>query len=196
MNLEKLNPWNWFKHENAANENQNQIPVSRDKAESQTITEKNPLVQLHREMDKLFDQAFSAFGMPASRSIFDSFSPEGFTGNRNLLGDYRPNIDVAGNKKQYEISLDVPGLKNDDLSIEVTGDVLTIKGRKEETKESKDKQFYRIERSYGSFQRTLSLPEDACADDIQANLKDGVLTLSIPRLEREEKDIKRIPISS
>ena len=111
-------------------------------------------------------------------------------------GIYRPQVDVSGDEKQYEITLDVPGLSEGDLAIEVKGDVLTVRGEKEEKHEQKDKQFYRVERSYGSFLRTLSLPGDANADDILARLKDGVLTLTIPRNPSEQADVKRISISS
>ena len=80
--------------------------------------------------------------------------------------------------------------------MEINGDVLTIKGQKEEYSENKEKQFYRMERHFGSFQRTLTLPGDAEKDEINASLKDGVLTLNIPRNQSKDKDIKRIAISS
>lgn len=109
---------------------------------------------------------------------------------------YWPQIDVSGDDNRYEIELDVPDLSESDISIDVHDDVLTIKGQKEQRSENKDKHFYRVERSYGSFQRTLSLPDDANADEIKAELKKGVLRLEIPRRQVPEKDVKRIPISS
>ena len=73
---------------------------------------------------------------------------------------------------------------------------MLIKGEKEERSEDKDKHYYHVERSYGSFQRTLALPEDAIADEIKANLDKGVLKLEIPRREPANQEVKRISINS
>ncbi len=189
MNLEKLKPWNWFKHEEDGNGG-SQIPVSRERSAGQP-TGKGPgsLMSLHREMDRWFEDAFRSFGMPA-------FEPKTLT-DAGLPGFFRPQIDVSGDDNCYEISLDVPGLSESDLTLEVKDDVLTIRGQKEERSEDKDKHYYRIERSYGSFQRTLALPDDANADEIKASLDKGVLKLEIPRRPAVEKqDVKRISISS
>ncbi|MFA7555036.1 MAG: Hsp20/alpha crystallin family protein [Spongiibacteraceae bacterium] len=200
MNFQKLNPWNWFKHEDNGVDQGSQIPVRRGEASrivpSPTNTdwqrEQHPVQQLHQQIDRLFDNVFSNFGLPSLNSPFQ----RQLGSNIRPTEFYRPQVDVSGDDNQYEIALDVPGLSEGDLSIEVKGDVLTIRGEKEEKHEHKDKQFYRVERSYGSFQRTLSLPVDANADDIQANLKAGVLTLTIPRSQSEQDDVKRIAISS
>ena len=194
MNLQKLNPWNWFKHEESGHQKNPQIPITGGGSGNvpTSYSGADSLFSLHREMDRLFDDVFNSFGMKPIRSGLAS-SP--------LLGDntsnfYQPQIDVSGNEKSYEIMLDVPGLSESDLSIEVKDDVLTIKGQKEVRSESNENQFYRVERSYGSFQRTLSLPDDASAEDMKANLINGVLKLEIPRQEALENDVKRIPISS
>ena len=186
MNLEKLNPWNWFKHEENS-DNTGTIPVTRDQSAATpgAFSTGGPLMGLHREMDRLFNEALKSFGAP-------SLNREG----SSLSSLYRPQIDVSGDDNQYEIALDVPDMSESDISIDVRGDVLTIRGQKEQRSENKDKHFYRVERSYGSFQRTLSLPDDANADEIQAQLDKGVLRLVIPRRQVPHKDVKRIPISS
>lgn len=192
MDLAKLNPWNWFKHEENDRQ-ENQIPVTRKEANSLSAnTGTNPLWQLHREIDQLFNDTFNAFGMLPSVTT----SPLNKALTDNFTALYRPKLDVSGDDNEYKVVLDVPGLSESDLSIEIKGDMLVIKGQKEEEHESKDKQFYRIERSFGSFQRTLSLPDDANSEAIKASLKDGVLTLSIPRQARSEQEVKRIEISS
>ena len=114
----------------------------------------------------------------------------------SLLGDYRAKLDVSGNNNEYEVSIDLPGFSEDDIEIELNGNILTVKGQKEEKNESKEKQYYRIERSSGSFQRTLSLPEDANRDDISANMKNGLLVITIPRKELPKDDVKRISITA
>jgi HSP20 family protein len=189
MNLEKLKPWNWFKHEESSNGGSKPIPVSRTQAESLPGAGAGSLMSLHRDMDRWFEEAFKSFAMPPFPSM------TGTAGDK-LSGFYRPKIDVCGDSNCYEINLDVPGLAESDLSLEVKDNVLTIKGEKEERSEDRDKHYYRVERSYGSFQRTLSLPDDANADEIKANLDKGVLKLEIPRREVVEQDVKRISISS
>lgn len=189
MDLKKLNPWNWFKHEEGEQRAATQVPVKREQAGDtaiQRLAEHHPVTRLHREVDRIFNETFNAFGMPwqsgGSNDSIDTSAP------------FLPSIDISGNEKSYEISLDVPGHSNDDLSLEVQGDRLIIRGHKEDKVESSDKQYYRVERHAGAFQRTLSLPEDASADDITAQLNDGVLHLEIPRVETPRQDVKRINI--
>ncbi len=194
MNLEKIKPWNWFKHEDVHPHTSAQVPVARqDTKPSPMPAGANSLMRLHREVDRLFDDTFSAFGFPSLR-----MSSPGRDWLRESFqeSDYRPLIDVSGNDNGYEVTLDVPGMSESDLAIEVNGDVLTISGQKEESNESKDRQYYRMERSYGAFQRTLALPDDADSSDIRARLHDGVLTLDIPRRAIDPAKVKRISISS
>jgi HSP20 family protein len=109
---------------------------------------------------------------------------------------FKPSTDVSGDETKYEITLDFPGMTEDDISIELKDRVLTIKGEKESEAENDDKKYYRVERHYGSYQRTLALPDDAAAEDITATMKNGVLTLSLPRMANANSDVKRISISS
>jgi HSP20 family protein len=192
MNLDKLNPWNWFRHEENGTGKGGQIPVSHSEAENRPLTSPGNLVSLHRDMDRWFEDALKSLGMPSLDSNLQSRAMPGIS----LSNIYRPQIDVSGDSNGYEINLDVPGLTESDLSLEVKDDVLTINGHKEERTEDKDKHYYRVERSYGSFQRTLALPEDAIGDEIKANLDNGVLRLEIPRRETATQEVKRISINS
>ncbi len=193
MDLEKLKPWNWFKHEEN-DAGKTGVPVTRSQPDegSGPLSTPGSLMTLHRDMDRWFDEAFRSFGMPLSgaRLLSRSFP------DSPLLKSNWPQIDVSGDENHYEIALDVPDMSESDLSIEVKNDVLLIRGHKEDKSEKKDKHYYRVERSSGSFQRTLSLPDDANADEISADLKSGVLKLSIPRRESAREDIKRISITS
>jgi HSP20 family protein len=192
MNLDKLKPWNWFRHEENGTGKGGQIPVSHSEAENRPLTSPGNLVSLHRDMDRWFEDALKSLGMPSLDSNLQSRAMPGIS----LSNIYRPQIDVSGDSNGYEINLDVPGLTESDLSLEVKDDVLTINGHKEERTEDKDKHYYRVERSYGSFQRTLALPEDAIGDEIKANLDKGVLRLEIPRRETATQEVKRISINS
>ena len=198
MNLEKLNPLNWFKHEDGNQDSLRQVPVTRNDAKSvATHSNVDSLLQLHREMDRLFDNVFNTLGIPSVRSSI----PEQRFLNNDVVGTYfsmpyRPQIDISGDENHYEITLNVPGLSSDDVAIDVQGDRLMIREQKEGESESKDQHYYRTERSVGTFQRTLSLPEDANVDEISASLKDRVSLLAIPRSQIEARDMKRISISS
>ena len=192
MNLDKLNPWNWFRHEENGTGKGGQIPVSHSEAENRPLTSPGALMSLHRDMDRWFEDALKSVGMPSLDSNLQSRAMPGIS----LSNIYRPQIDVSGDSNGYEINLDVPGLTESDLSLEVKDDVLTIKGEKEERSEDKDKHYYRVERSYGSFQRTLALPDDAIGDEIKANLDKGILRLEIPRRETATQEVKRISINS
>ena len=192
MNLDKLNPWNWFRHEENGTGKGGQIPVSHSEAENRPLTSPGTLISLHRDMDRWFEDALKSVGMPSLDSNLQSRAMPGIS----LSNIYRPQIDVSGDSNGYEINLDVPGLTESDLSLEVKDEVLIIKGQKEERTEDKDKHYYRVERSYGSFQRTLALPDDAIGDEIKANLDNGVLRLEIPRRETATQEGKRISINS
>ncbi|MGH8550331.1 MAG: Hsp20/alpha crystallin family protein [Methylococcales bacterium] len=122
-------------------------------------------------------------------------SPPFESSARLSQASFRPNLNVSSDDKSYQITLETPGMLESDLSIEVSGDVLIIHGQKQEEKEDKDRHFYRIERSYGSFQRTLAQPEDSASEAITAKLKDGVLELTIPRKTVPKRQVKKITIS-
>jgi HSP20 family protein len=149
-------------------------------------------MSLQRDMDRWFEDTFKSFGMSSLDSNLQSSAMPG----KSLSNIYRPQINVSADSNCYEVNLDVPGLTESDLSLEVKDDVLTIKGHKEERIEDKDKHYYRVERSYGSFHRTLALSGDAIGDEIKANLDNGVLRLEIPRRETATQEVKRISINS
>ena len=185
MNLENLKPWNWFKHEENASQVEPQVPIKR----ADNLSAADSLLRMHNEMDRWFEQLSASVGMPslASGSGWPSAS---------IAQAYRPLIDVSADDNCYEIKLDVPGMTESDLSIEVKDDMLMIRGEKQHINDNRDRHFYRVERSYGAFQRTLALPDDANADEIAAQLEKGVLRLEIPRRESISEPAKRISISS
>jgi HSP20 family protein len=87
----------------------------------------------------------------------------------------------------------MPGMSKDDVKVSVQDNVLTLKGEKKQEKEEKDKNYHRVERSYGSFCRSFQLPTSVKADKVKANYKDGVLSITLPKTE--EVKPKEIPIS-
>jgi HSP20 family protein len=92
-----------------------------------------------------------------------------------------PAIDVAEDEKHYAITVEIPGVKKEDVQVEIHEGMLTIRGEKKSEREEKDERRRYVERSYGSFSRSFSLPTDADGDRVEASFKDGILTITIPK---------------
>ena len=122
-------------------------------------------MSLQREVDRLFDDFTRGF--PAFSSA----------GAAELL----PSVNVTETDKQIEITAELPGLEEKDVQVNVADNVLTIRGEKKAEKEEKDKTFRLVERSYGSFVRSLELPEGVNADAIKASIDKGLLKVTVPK---------------
>ena len=96
-------------------------------------------------------------------------------------GDWNPSLDISETDEAVEIKVDLPGIKPEDMEIRVTDDRLTIQGERKEEKETKNKTIRRVERSYGSFYRSIALPAGAKADDVSAVSDNGVITITVPK---------------
>ena len=187
MDIKKLAPWNWFKkeEENAGRT----VPVKREGTQGQGNLPANPLQQFHQEVDRLFDQAFRGFGL--SSSGFD----------RPLLprmsdGMLRPTLDLGATDNEYTITVEIPGVDEKDVRLEIVNDTLTIHGEKKQKKEEIEKNYYRMERCYGAFQRVLSLPDDADQEGVAASFKNGILTVTMPRTTSQQANVRQIEVKS
>ncbi len=151
IDFKKLAPWNWFKNEQQEQQTVSSLPVQRNDlpAASGPVS---PILQLHREIDRLFDDAFRGFGFPALNM------PQWPSDWSGML---KPALDIQETDKQYKIALEVPGVEEKDIQITLDNDVLMVRGEKRQEQEKKEGGFHRVERSYGSFQRALNLPDDA-----------------------------------
>ena len=107
---------------------------------------------------------------------------------------WTPSVDVEEKDKEYLLTADLPGLDKKDIRVEVKNKVLTISGERKTDKEEKGKNYLRREHTFGSFSRSLSLPEDTKATEIKASYKDGVLSLKIPRVEGAQAQAAKIAI--
>ncbi len=189
MNLQKLNPWNWFKHEEQGSKEQGvTVPVKKSEYDRQLAVQ-NPLMQFHQEIDRMFEDAFRSFGFPA----LNSEMPKPGTWLQQLQ-TFNPELNISSDDKEYTITLEAAGLEDKDISINIDDRCLIIQGNKEEESENKEKSFYRIERRYGSFQRVLALPDDADDESIKASMKNGLLTIHIPRRDASGKRTRAIAI--
>ena len=121
------------------------------------------LARLHNEMDDLFDGFFRGLDRP-------------FAGYKAW-----PAIDVAEEENSVIVRAEIPGCKADDIDISVYGNTLTISGEKKLEEEKKEKGYYHVESTYGSFRRELTLPTDVDPSKVEAACKDGVLTITLPK---------------
>jgi len=179
MNIKKWLPWNWFKKE----EEQGNIPVKIRTASDDMLL---PVSSIEREFDRLFKRYLKRFGdFSMIPDIYDRF------GKDFIL---KPDVDIAETDKKYTITAEIPGVEKKDISIEISDSTLVIKGEKKHEKEEKDKNYHVIERSYGAFQRILSLPEDVDEEKIEAKFENGVLKINLPKQASISKDKKVIEI--
>jgi len=183
MKFNKLVPWNWFKKEEE--QERSFLPVRRD----EFAWPDWPLANLHREIDRIFEDFFRGMGAPLAR--WDRLLAPITQG-----GWFKPSVEIAAKDKEYTVSVELPGVNEKDVTLEVVGDTLRISGEKKQEREEKNQNYYRSERAYGAFQRLLTLPDDANTDGIQAVFKNGVLTVTIPRKASGESEAKRIEVKT
>jgi HSP20 family protein len=105
---------------------------------------------------------------------------------------WAPALDISERKDAYLVTVELPGLKPEDLDITMEDGLLTIKGERQFTAESSEQQFHRVERRYGAFRRSITLPAHVMAEQIQASFEDGVLEILVPKAE--EATPKRIQV--
>jgi HSP20 family protein len=96
---------------------------------------------------------------------------------------WTPAVDVAEHEDAYQVKVELPGVSKDDVKITMQDNILTIRGEKKQEKESKNSNYHRVERSYGSFQRSFTLPTSVKHDKIEASYNDGILTIALPKAE-------------
>ena len=108
---------------------------------------------------------------------------------------FSPASEALSSNNAYHISMELPGISEDDLEILTAGSSLTVRGEKKASREESGDNWYFCEREYGSFSRTFRLPADADADRITADLKDGVLTLIVPHRAERESEGRMIKIT-
>jgi HSP20 family protein len=143
------------------------------------------LFDLQKEMNDLFEHF--------SRSMF---KPMERMGEDRGMGALMPKLDMSETDNELEISAELPGLDEKDIDVSLTRNVLTIKGEKKMEKEEKKKDFYRKERSYGSFKRSIPLPTDVDTNKVEAKFKKGVLTIRLPKVGVAKKEAKKIAIKT
>jgi HSP20 family protein len=145
------------------------------------LTKWDPL----REMEDIFDRYGRGLSWPRRGSQ-----------ETMATGDWAPRVDISETAKEFNIKVEIPEVKKDDVKVTVENGVLTIRGERKQEKEEKDEKFHRIERSYGSFTRSFTLPDNVNESRIDASFKDGMLYLQVPKTEEAKPKAIEVKVKS
>jgi len=157
------------------------MPVRRE--------EEHPVYSLQREMNKVFDDFFRT-------PTWEGFGEFPAPANERFFGDVTPRMDMSETDKELLFKVELPGMTEKDVEISINNDMLTISGVKNQEKEETEKGWYRMERQYGSFSRTIPLPYEVENDKAEAVYKNGVLSIKLPKSKVQQKATKTIPVKS
>ncbi len=142
------------------------------------------LRQIQREMDSLFQGAYA----PPGRSL---------PATRDTQAVFAPSLDIAEDEASYHMTLELPGVVDQDVDLTISDGVLTIRGEKKSAVERDDKKnWHRVERFYGTFQRSVSLPKEVDEANIAATFSNGVLDISIPKSVEKKEKTRKIEVKS
>jgi len=119
-----------------------------------------------------------------------------FGSSEKALGVFNPSLNLLEKDKAFEVSVELPGIEEKDIQISLEEGVLTIQGEKKNEVKEEKKNVYRMERSYGSFLRTISLPSGLDEGKIEATFDKGVLIITLPKTDEAKKEVRRIPVKA
>ena len=166
------------------------VPAKADE-KSAAAAPWHPMEALRREVDRLFEN-FSVPGLGRSyRGLFD----DPFF-RRRLPAGISPAVDIVEQEKAYEVTADVPGFDEKNIEVQLQSGSLYIKGERKSEKEEKKKDYYLSEREFGSFERSFPLPEGVDRDKIEASVKKGVLTVTLPKTPQACAPAKKIDVTA
>lgn len=140
----------------------------------------NSLFNLHNQMGRVFGDLLSSNDSESTKEN----------------SSWMPTVDISENDGGFEIYAELPGVAQEDVQVSVTDNLLTIKGEKNQKQETGNKGFHRVERRYGTFQRSFTLPRHVETGNIKADYKDGILTLTIPKAEAAKPKEIQIGVQS
>ncbi len=142
--------------------------------------EESPFAEFHKQMDVLFDDWARSMRAPVAA--------------RGEAGILRPTIDVSETDDAFKLIAELPGVEEKDVDVTVSDDRLTIKAEKRKESEEKGEHFHRMERSYGTFERTMTLPRGVDTENVNAEMKNGTLTVTIPKTQSMKEHTRKIAV--
>jgi HSP20 family protein len=169
MNISDLVPW------------RSQTPARRRNDE--------PFQMMQREMNRLFEDFFRDF--ESSTGLARGF------GEGSQLSAFTPSVNISEGDEAFEATVELPGMSEEDIDVSLSRDGLTITGEKKEEAEDEQKNFYRRERSYGYFRRTIPLPQGAIDEErVEATFDKGVLKVTLPKRQEAQQTRRQISVKS
>lgn len=172
MRVSDLVPWS----------GRGELPARRD----------DPFSAMQQEINRLFDDFFRGWEREGNGNESATLTPWGGEG-----GTFSPTVNLAETDDAFEATIEVPGMTQDEVDVNLTRDGLVISGEKrvESSEEDEERNFFRRERAYGYFQRTIPLPADAVdRDACEATYANGVLTVRLPKRPGVERETRRISV--
>lgn len=142
-----------------------------------------PFRGLREEVDRLFDEFFQ--GSPLGR-VGRMFAP--------TQAAFVPSVDLEETAEEFIVRAEVPGMRKDELDVNITASQVTIKGERKEESKAKDTVFYRREARYGSFSRTIEMPAEIVPEKVAAKLDSGMLTLTLPKAEPSKHKVVKVKL--
>ncbi len=154
-------------------------PRAKHSRELTSVDEMSPFAALRNNIDRAFNNFFHGFGtVPFTTAALEFY----------------PSVDVTDDDKDIKVTFELPGIDENDIDISISGSSLTVSGEKKEENEEKGKNYHRMERVYGSFSRTVPLPVEVKTEAAKAIYRKGVLTVLLPKTDKAQKEVKKIPI--
>jgi HSP20 family protein len=148
--------------------------------------DEHPVHSLQKEMNRVFEEFFGSQGWHAFSELPGAGS----------WGDLTPRIDMSETDRELLVKVELPGMTEKEVEISIHGDILTIAGEKKQEKEQTEKGWYRMERQYGSFNRSIPLPCEVDCEKTQAQYKNGVVTVTMPKADKVKSTTKTIPVKA
>jgi len=150
--------------------------------------------ELRKEFDRLFDTLLQPSSWFPNKGEGSGFRPPWTWGS--FPGSFTPAVDLIEKDDEFLISAEIPGVEAQDLSVDISGDMITIKGEKSQSTEQKEKNYHIQERHHGVFQRSFPLPRGVNSDKITASFDKGVLSISLPKAKTSGTDPKKVTITT
>ena len=162
------------------------VPWKGKRDNQLAVRQQNTDATIYDQFNQLFDAFFENNWMsPWSSDFGDRFN------------EFSPRVNVTEREKEFEVTAELPGLTENEIDITLDRDALTLKGEKKQESEDKGDSYYRMERSYGRFSRTIPLPGNVIdKDNVEAEFKNGVLTIVLPKLEEALPVSRRIAVNA
>jgi HSP20 family protein len=159
------------------------LPIKTEKTPASAPQSWRPFESLRREVDRLFEEFDSGFWRAPLQHLATGFGTS-------------PAIDLTETDKAYEVTAELPGMEQKNIDVKLANRTLIIKGEKRDEKEETKKDYYMRERSFGSFQRSFTVPDGVDRDKVEANFKNGVLTITLPKTAAAQQAEKNVTITA